>query len=49
MKHNSGNNDAREIKFGLFYGGEAGEHTGVSFVELSNIFVMHDAILIGTE
>ena len=33
--------------FGSLNGGEDGEHTGVSFVEISKIFPTHDEFFIG--
>ena len=36
------------MDFGWFDGGEGGEHNGVGFMEISEIFVRLDVILFGT-
>ena len=46
-KANSANNGAMEMEFGSLDAGGDCEHNGVSFVEISKIFVMQGGIFIG--
>ena len=41
------NNDAREMEFSSPDAEEDGEHNGVSFEEITKVFVAHDAFQIG--
>ena len=39
----------RETLFGLFDGGDDGEHNDVGFVEVTEIFLTQNAFFFGTE
>ena len=43
------NGDAREMDFCSLDGGENGEHNGVGFVEISQIFAMKDVFFFETD